>query len=377
MAVYLDNAATTKPCEEAVRAVVRCMKENYGNPSSLHRMGIDAEAAMNNARRSIASALSCDPACLYFTSGATESNNLAIFGAASAYGRRKRKIITTAVEHPSVAEPMKALEEQGFEVIRVLPRNGLFKTEDFLNAADDNTAFISMMLVNNETGVILPVQRVFTALKRRFPDIITHCDCVQGFMKLPLRLTALGADMATFSAHKIYGPKGAGALYIAKNARLVPRIFGGHQEKGLRSGTEPVPAIAGFGAAAKAGQETLLAHLALAAENKAFLLRGLARLTDIGINSPPDEDASPYIVNFSVRGIRSEILLHYLEEREIFVSSGSACAKGAQSSVLKMFGISDSDADCALRVSMSRDTNAQELKFLLNALSDGIKKLRR
>lgn len=377
MSVYLDNAATTKPCDEAVKAVTRCMKEIYGNPSSLHKKGIDAELAVTNARRSLASALCCDPMHLYFTSGATESNNLAIFSAAQALGRRKKKIITSSVEHPSVEEPLKSLEAQGFEVVRIAPRDGIFDAADFIDAADENTALVTVMMVNNETGAVLPVQRIFTAVKRRFPDTVTHCDCVQGFMKLPVRLTSLGADMVTVSAHKVYGPKGAGALYASGKTRIIPITLGGHQEKGIRSGTEAVPAIAGFGAAVKAHQTMLAPYYSIADENRAFLLRGLARLENVSVNSLSGEDSLPYIVNFSVRGVRSEIMLHFLEEREIYVSSGSACSKGAQSSVLRSFGISEQDADCALRVSMSRETTQQELRQLLLALGEGIRKLRR
>lgn len=375
MTVYLDNAATTKPCEAAISAAVHCMKEHFGNPSSLHKMGIAAETIVNDARRSLAESLSCDPSRLFFTSGATESNNLAILGAADVYGRRKNKIITTSAEHPSVSEPISALEKQGFEVVKISPQNGKFLPEDFINAADENTFLISMMIVNNETGIILPVQKVFSAIKRRFPDIITHCDLVQGFMKLPLRLSNLCADMATISSHKVYAPKGAGALYISKNSRITPRIFGGQQEKGLRSGTEAVPAIAGFGEAVKWGKNKISINFESALANKKFILKNLEQFDNISLNSPLDEDFLPYIINFSVRGVRSEIMLHYLEERDIFVSSGSACSKGTKKSVLKNLGISNDDADCALRVSLAHDTTTQELEIMLNALSDGVKKL--
>ena len=375
MSVYLDNAATTKPCSECVEAILSALNENYGNPSSLHRAGLNAQLAVDKARKSVADALGATPECIYFTSGATESNNLAIRGVAAAYGKRKRKIVVSSVEHASVAETMTDLEQNGFEVVRVSPReDGRFYGIDFVSACDENTCLISMMLVNNETGYILPVGEVFGAVKRRFPEIITHCDCVQGFMKLPVKASSLNADLISLSGHKIHGAKGTGALYVKKGVRLIPLITGGKQEKGIRSGTESVPLIAGFGAAVDKLLPTISERYEMVKKLKAHLLEGLVEIDGVTVNSP--EDGSPYVVNISAAGRRSEIMLHYLEQREIYVSSGSACSKGAQSGVLGEFGINGKLADSAVRISMTAETTAEELDEFIAALKDGIENIR-
>ncbi len=375
MSVYLDNAATTKPCSECVEAILSALNENYGNPSSLHRAGLNAQLAVDKARKSVADALGATPECIYFTSGATESNNLAIRGVAAAYGKRKRKIVVSSVEHASVAETMTVLEQNGFEIVRVSPReDGRFYGIDFVSACDENTCLISMMLVNNETGYILPVGEVFGAVKRRFPEIITHCDCVQGFMKLPVKASSLNADLISLSGHKIHGAKGTGALYVKKGVRLIPLITGGKQEKGIRSGTESVPLIAGFGAAVDKLLPTISERYETVKKLKAHLLEGLVEIDGVTVNSP--EDGSPYVVNISAAGRRSEIMLHYLEQREIYVSSGSACSKGAQSGVLGEFGINGKLADSAVRISMTSQTTAEELDEFIAALKDGIENIR-
>lgn len=375
MAVYLDNAATTRPCREAVEAAAEAMTVNYGNPSSLHRMGLDAQLAVDSARKSIAAALGCEAGCIYFTSGATESNNLALRGTAGAYGKRRRKIIISSVEHASVSETAKELEKGGFEAVRIRPReDGKFYAQDFLAAADESVCLISMMLVNNETGYIMPVKETFSAVKRRFPDIITHCDCVQGFMKLPVKASALNADLISLSGHKIHAVKGVGALYIKRGVRLVPLVTGGKQEKGIRSGTESVPLIAAFGAAVDKLLPTVSQRYDRLSELRQKLLDRLGRIYGVTVNSPVD--GSPYIVNISAAGRRSEIMLHYLEQRQIYVSSGSACSKGAQSGVLGEFGVKPAEADSALRISMSAETTEEELAAFAEALAEGIEKIK-
>ncbi len=375
MPVYLDNAATTKPCAEAVEAAVRAMTENYGNPSSLHRAGLDAQLAVDGARKIIADTIGADPACIYFTSGATESNNLALRGASAAYGRNRRKIVISAVEHASVEETAADLEKKGFEVVRVSPReDGRFYPADFVNVCGDDTCLISCMLVNNETGYILPVKETFSAVKRRFPHIITHCDCVQGYMKLPVRVSALNADLVSLSAHKIHGVKGVGAIFIKKGVRVVPVVTGGKQEKGIRSGTESVPLIAAFGAAAEKLSATLDERYKTAQSLKVHLLNAVSDIDCVEVNSP--EDGSPYIINISVVGRRSEIMLHFLESKGIYVSSGSACSKGQQSGVLGQFGIRDKRADGALRISITAETTEAELDELAAVLREGIEKVR-
>lgn len=375
MSVYLDNAATTKPCVPAVEAAVDAMTVNFGNPSSLHRAGLDAQLVVDRARKIIADSVGASLENIIFTSGATESSNLALRGASAAYGRKRRKIVISAVEHASVDETASALEKSGFEVVRIAPReDGRIYAADFLAACDENTCLISMMLVNNETGYILPVKETFYAVKRKFPDIITHCDCVQGYMKLPVKVNTLCADLMSLSGHKIHGVKGAGALYIRKGIRVLPVVTGGKQEKGIRSGTESVPMIAAFGAAAEYLAPTIAQRSERAAELKKYLLSRLSESENIAVNSP--DDGSPYIINISAIGKRSEIMLHFLESREIYVSSGSACSKGVQSGVLGMFGITGKRADSALRISITAETTESELDEFVTALNEGIEKLR-
>ncbi|MBO6116074.1 MAG: cysteine desulfurase [Ruminococcus sp.] len=373
--IYLDNAATTKPCEEAVKAAVEAMTVNFGNPSSLHRAGLDAQLAMDKARKVIADSLGASPENILFTSGATESNNLALRGASAAYGKKRRKIVASAVEHASVDETLSDLESKGFEVVRISPRgDGRFYPEDFLSACDEDTVLLTMMYVNNETGYILPVKEVFTAVKRRFKDIITHTDCVQAYMKLPIKASSLGADLISLSGHKIHGVKGAGALYIKKGVRLIPVVTGGKQEKGIRSGTESVPLICAFGAAVEKLSPTIKQRYETVSGLKSRLSELLSTIEGVSLNSP--EDGSPYVVNISAAGKRSEIMLHYLESREIYVSSGSACSKGQQSGVPAQFGITGKRADSALRISMTAETTEAEIEQFADALREGIANVR-
>lgn len=376
MPIYLDNAATTRPCEPAVSAVFQNMVEDYGNPSSLHKLGLAAEQNVTEARKAVAAALVCDPQCVTFTSGATECNNTAIFGAAKNYGKRKKKIVVSAIEHPSVAEPIKYLEEkEGFEVVRIKPtRGGEISAEDFIDAVDENTCLASCMLVNNETGAIQPVRRIFSQIKRNFPECVTHCDAVQGFMKMPIKSAEIFADIIVVSGHKVHAVKGVGAMYIRKGIRIAPLLLGGGQEKNLRSGTESVPLIAGFGAAIRALMPTVGVAHENAEQISAYLLKKLSKLEYVTVNSTA-ENTSPYITNFSVEGIRSEIMLHYLESKDIYVSSGSACSKGAHSSVLTAMGVSDKLADSAIRVSICRTTTMGEIDVLVTVLQEGYQKL--
>lgn len=372
MPIYLDNAATTRPCEPAVSAVFQNMVEDYGNPSSLHKLGLAAEQNVTEARKAVAAALVCDPKCITFTSGATECNNTAIFGSARNYGKRKKKIVVSAVEHPSVSEPIKYLEEkEGFEVVRIKPsRGGEISADDFIEAVDENTCLASCMLVNNETGAIQPVRKIFSYIKRTYPECVTHCDAVQGFLKMPIKSAEIFADVIVVSGHKVHAVKGVGAMYIRKGIRIAPLLLGGGQEKNLRSGTESVPLIAGFGAAVRALMPTVGVAHENAEKINAYLLKKLAKLTYVTVNSTA-ENTSPYIANFSVEGVRSEIMLHFLESRDIYVSSGSACSKGAHSSVLTAMGVSDKLADSAIRVSICRTTTMGEIDVFVTALQEG------
>jgi len=367
MPVYLDSAATTKPCRACIDAMTEAMTKTYGNPSSLHTMGLEAQLAVDGARRFIAAALDCEASALTFTSGATESNHLAIRGAAGAYGRRRRRVVTTTVEHASVRGAFDLLEAEGFEVVRIAPgADGTFSAAEIEAAVNAETCLISMMLVNNETGAVLPVKEAFAAIKRNDPQVITHCDAVQGFLKLPLTPQKLHADLLTVSGHKVHAAKGVGALYHKKGIRLKPLLTGGEQEGGMRAGTESVPLIAGFGAAAAALYPTLTAraaHVRMLRETAVRLLSGIDGVT---IQSP--DDGSPYILSFSVKGLRSETMLHFLAELGIYVSSGSACSKGKQSGVLQQFGIRQDAADSTLRVSFCAENTEEEMHLL----ADGI-----
>ena len=362
--IYLDNAATTKPCVEAVRAAAECAEQCFGNPSSLHRMGIEAEKVLIKTKDIILQRLGKEGE-VYFTSGATESNNLAVFGTANALKRRGNRIVTTAIEHPSVAQPMKKLQEQGFEVVELKPCEHEDFEQAIVDAVDDKTILVSCMAVNNETGFVIDSKRVYNGVKKRFPGCVVHADGVQGFCKVPIF-----ADLISVSAHKIHGMKGVGALYKSKAVRLVPNVYGGGQQGGLRSGTEPVERISAFGAAVRAYPENSDCF----SELKEYLVKPLSNLSGVTLNS---RNSLPNILNFSVKGVRSEIMLHFLEEREIYVSSGSACSRGKISPVLAALGISAAEADSAIRVSFCRDNTKEEIDLLIEGISDGIKRFRR
>ncbi len=364
--IYLDNAATTKPCEEAVAAVTHTMQSCFGNASSLHRLGIDSANVINAARKTLQAKLG--EGDVYFTSGATESNNTAIFGACETYRRNGNKIVTTAMEHPAAANPIARLEEKGFTAVRLAPKDYEDFEQALADAVDDKTLLVSCMAVNNETGYAVDVKRLYRLVKRKNEKTIVHIDAVQGFLKVPLE-----GDLISISGHKLHGPKGIGALFVKKGVRLSPLLLGGGQQKKLRSGTEPVELIAGLEAAVKSyrGNPERFARL------KQHLLNGLSEIEGIVINS--GEKCIPNIVNFSIRGktIRSETILHYLEQQDIYVSSGSACSKGKTSGVLEAFGVSSEDAERAIRVSMSADTTEQELDELLLHIKKAIERFRR
>ena len=362
--IYLDNAATAKPCAEAVKAAAECAELCFGNPSSLHKMGIEAEKVLIKTKNVILQRLGKEGE-VYFTSGATESNNLAIFGTANALKRRGNRIVTTAIEHPSVAEPMKRLKEQGFEVVELKPCEHEDFEQAIVDAVDDKTVLVSCMAVNNETGFIIDTKRVYNGVKKKFPGCVVHVDGVQGFCKVPLY-----ADIISLSAHKIHGLKGVGALYKSKEVRLTPTVYGGGQQGGLRSGTEPVELAAAFGAAVRAYPE----NFTYFSELKEYLVQLLGELPGVTLNS---RNSVPNIVNFSVKGVRSEIMLHFLEERGIYVSSGSACSRGKVSPVLSALGMTAAQADSAVRVSFCRDNTREEIDLLVEGISDGIKRFRR
>lgn len=371
--VYFDNSSTTKVCREAADKVMEMMTENYGNPSSLHTMGFRAEQELTAARGKIADLLSARPEEIYFTSGGTESNNLALFGAARARQKRGNRIVTTMMEHPSVLNTMKELEKEGFEVVYLQPDIvGRIQPEQLFEAVTPDTVLVSMMCVNNEVGSILPLEAVPAAIEAAKAPALFHVDAVQAFGKLPLKPNKLKIDLMSASAHKIHGPKGIGMLYVKKGVHIVPRSFGGGQEKNLRPGTESAPLIAGFGAAVGALPNPVTKYQAIA-ELAAYCRAELIKIDGAVLNSP--EDALPYIVNFSNGGVRAETMLHYLADKEIYVSSGSACSRGKASHVLTAMGLPRERINSSLRLSFSRDTTKDEIDRFIGALKSGLTEL--
>lgn len=375
MEAYLDNSATTPLCKEAVEKVNFALTSCWGNPSSLHSNGIAASELLEESRSIIAGKLSCEPAEIVFTSGGTESNNLAVLGAANALKRRGSRIITTSVEHPSVDEPFKYLEIQGFDVIRLrVNENGLIDERQLYAATNPSVVLISIMYINNEVGTIQPVEFAKSAAVHAGANALIHCDAVQAFGKVQLKPYNMGVDIMSISSHKIHGPKGAGALFIKKGTRLAPHTLGGLQENKFRPGTEPLPNIAGFAAAAKAMPD-YTSGLAHATALRDYFVKNVSAMENIVINSPAN--ASPYITNISVLGIPSEVMLNYLSEMGIYVSSGSACSKGHKSRVLKAMNLSDERINSALRVSISRFTTKEEIDYLLYGIANAQKTMRK
>lgn len=365
--IYLDNSATTKPSKAAVDAAVKAMSEVFGNPSSLHSLGFEAQNILTLARKNIAKVLSAREDEIYFTSGGTESNNIAVFG--SAYARKKRgnRIVSTAVEHSSVKAALDELEKEGFEVIRLMPdEEGNISLSAFNEAIDEKTVLVTCMAVNNETGAVFPVEKIRRIITARSAPALFHIDAVQAFGKMPLSVRSSDADLITASAHKIHGIKGCGVLWIKKGTTLRKRTFGGLQENSLRPGTEAVPAIAAMGAAAA---EINAAETAEKCKNtKEAFVEELSRIDGVVINSP--RNGASHILNISVPGYKSETLLHALEKREIYVSSGSACKKGEKSYVLAAQRLSDKRIDSALRISFCRDNSPDEAEIFAQSLKE-------
>lgn len=373
---YLDNSATTQVCEEAADAAYRMMRENYGNPSSLHKAGIRAETAVEEARGIIADSLSVQPKTIYFTSGGTEANNTALFGAAQALKRRGDRVIVSAIEHSSVYESAKRLAELGFDVqFAPVTEQGVVDIDALKVLLTDKTILVSIMTVNNETGAIQPIERIAKLVHKNCPVALFHSDAVQAYGKMPVKPKKLGADLVSISAHKIHGAKGCGALYIRDGARILPLLYGGEQQKKLRPGTESAPLIAAFGAAAAAVFPDLSLHTDHIKKLNRYALDQLQAIDDVAVNSPID--ALPYIINISVAGIRSETMLHHLEESGVYVSSSSACAKGKRSYVLEAMGLPDDRIDSSLRISFSRYNTTEDIDALIEGLQSGIATLQR
>ncbi|MCX7715008.1 MAG: cysteine desulfurase [Clostridia bacterium] len=374
--VYLDNAATTKPSKAAVDAMlVSC--EHFGNPSSLHRVGLNAEKIIKNSRQAVSRLIGVDAGKIYFTSGGTEANNMAILGCAFQNEKKGRHLVTTKIEHPSVLEVFKFLEKAGFEVSFVgVDQNGIMRIDEFEAVLREDTVLVSVMSVNNETGMIQPVDKLKAIMGRKSPKAALHSDAVQAFGKIVINPRAWGINLLSMSAHKVHGIKGTGALY-ADGVSIRPLFAGGGQEKNMRSGTENVVGIAAFGAVA--GEIDITKN-----REKALLLRKrleqgiLSNIDDVKINGS-DEFASGFILNVSFLGVKSEVLLHSLENRGIYVSSGSACSsnKSAQNYVLAAMGRSKEEIDGAIRFSLSNENTDGDIDFCIDVLKTEVANIRK
>ncbi len=373
--IYLDNSATTKPCKTAVEAINNALCENWGNPSSTYSHGISALEIIEDSRKTIANFIGAKPDEIFFTGSGTEANNLAIFGCVNALKKKGKKIVSTAIEHPSVLEALKKLKDDGYEIVLLSPNeNGQIKEEDLRKEIDGNTILVSIMLVNNEIGSIEPIELASKIIKEKNSPALLHCDAVQGFGKLPIKVSNLGVDLMSASGHKIHASKGIGFLYKKSGINIHPVIYGGGQEKGLRSGTEGVPLIAGLGAAVKALPDPNK-QLSLQQE---FYLKAkeiLSEVKAIKFNSP--DNALPYILNISIDGYKSEPMLNALALENIYVSKGSACAKGHRSYVLSEIGLSNDRIDSAIRISFSRENSLEEIETLKSAILKITEKMRR
>ena len=376
--IYLDNSATT-PLSPAVREAMIAAMDRFGNPSSLHELGGDAALLLKESRAAVGEALGerfLRDGQLIFTSCGTEATALALLGTARAKTRRTASVIlTTDSEHPSVEENLRILEAEGFTVVRISTKGGALDVDEALSYCNEKLFMVTMMLVNNETGARYPVEQIFAAAKAANPACVLHTDAVQGFLKMPIRVKSLGADLVTLSAHKIHGPKGVGALYIAermlKERRIVPFLSGGGQEFGLRSGTENMIGIAGFAEAARMGAERLRGDFFRMTALSELLIEGLSG-SEIRVNRPPV--TAPHIVSLTLPHIKSETMLHFLAERGISVSSGSACSSHAKhpSRTLLAFGLTPEEADSTIRVSFSAANTPEDVEALLAALNEGL-----
>ena len=369
--IYLDNSATTKPCNEAVVAMTAALTENWGNPSALYDFGIDTARLLRTARHQVAAAMGAEPDRIFFTSGGTEADNWAIFGAVKRMGKRGKHIITTAIEHHAILNCMKELEAQGFEVTYLQPdKQGNVTLDALKQALRKDTIFVSIMMVNNEVGSVMPIAQMAKLTHRLCPDAIFHTDAVQGFLKIPFAAKTLGADLISISSHKVHGPKGVGALYISPRLKSFPaQMLGGGQEGGYRSGTEGTPAIFGFAAACTAVSATFRAESLQEKELLGKLVGALESMDGVVLNGSHE---APHILSISVPGVPTQNSLNILQDKGICVSAGSACAKGHRSHVLSAMELPPEVIDGAFRVSLCRDTTEEELELLIATLRDEI-----
>lgn len=380
MEVYLDNSATTACYPEVGELVYKVMCRDYGNPSSMHKKGVEAEHYIRGAKERLSKILKVKEKEIVFTSGGTESDNLALRGCARANRRSGNHLITTGIEHPAILNTMRHLEEEGFRVTYLpVDAAGRVKLEALKEALCDETILVSVMYVNNEVGSVQPVAEAAKIVKGYNSQILFHTDAVQGFGKYNIYPKRLGIDMLSASGHKIHGPKGTGFLYLDEKVKILPIVFGGEQQKNIRSGTENVPGIAGLGLAAEMIYRDLDVKVALMRDLKAHFLEGVSKIEYTTVHGLTDENSAPHIISVGIAGIRSEVLLHALEEKGIYVSSGSACASNhpAVSGVLKGIGASKEYLDATLRFSMSEFTTKEEIDYTLETLYDCVPKLRK
>lgn len=375
--IYFDNAATTQVDTDVAELACKVMCEQYGNASSLHSKGVQAQLVMEHAKKQVMTALGAKSGKLIFTSGGTEANNLALFGGSSAKRRRGNRIVTTTIEHSSVIDSARELKRRGFDLVEIAPESdGRISAQRLLDACNEDTILVSVMVANNEVGTIQPIAEISRGLKQRSANALLHADAVQAFGKVDFSVSSLGVDMLTVSGHKIHAPKGVGALYLADKVRVNPIIFGGGQQEKIRPGTESIPLIAALGLAAQNAHENIKENLASVTKTRDALLELLDKIEGISINSPT-EHCSPYVLNCSMVGFRSETLLHYLEAQGIFVSSGSACSMGAKSHVLSAMGKSAKEIDSALRISFNKYNTPEQAKIFAEQLIAASKTLRR
>ena len=369
--IYLDNSATTKPCPEAVEAITKALTENWGNPSALYNFGIDTAKLLRQARHSVAAAMGAEPERVFFTSGGTEADNWAVFGTARRMGKRGKHIITTAIEHHAILNCMADLESRGFEVTYLKPDSmGRVSAADLKAALRKDTILVSIMMVNNEVGSVMPIAQMAKLTHRLCPDAIFHTDAVQGFLKVPFAAKNLGADQISVSSHKIHGPKGAGALYISPRLKsFPPLLLGGGQEGGMRSGTEGVPAILGFAAACAAVSATFRADILRESGLIAEFAEKFAALEGVSVNGSHE---APHILSLAIPGVPVQNTINILQDHGICVSAGSACAKGHRSHVLTAMGLPPEIIDASFRISLCRDTAREELESLYTVLRDEV-----
>ncbi len=365
--IYLDNSATTKPCKEAVEAMTNALTQCWANPSALYGFGIDAAHALRNARLQVAKALGAEPDRVFFTSGGTEADNWALTGTAKRFGKKNKHIISTAIEHPAILNVLKELETQGFQVTYLQPDSeGRISAEALKEALRKDTILVSVMMVNNETGAVMPIAQMAKLTHRLCPDAIFHTDAVQGFLKVPFQAKTLGADLISISSHKIHGPKGTGALYISPRLKSFPALLlGGGQEGGYRSGTEGTPAIFGFAAACTAVAATFKADIQREKELLNALIEKLCKLDGVRINGAHE---APHILSVSVPGVPTQNSINILQDAGICVSAGSACAKGHRSHVMTAMNLAPEVIDGSFRISLCRDTTEAELDALVEGL---------